>query len=442
MNDFNGVIILHEIASFRSHCRSELYPKWAFDNKKNHSNQDYLLASSVEYDVLLLFQILFFEDQTILKELNRKQSKMKSRHWIIYSAGLFCGIITLLVKAYADKHPVWIESWYGNGVFVQIRHFWDSWHHWIPIPLLYVTIALLTFWAVRIIWKSISHIIRDKWKAVIPILIKILGFLGIVVTGFYWFWGFNYSREKMATRANLILEGLNKEEILEEYSWVTDQIKQLTDSMPIEVWRENNFQYEETLEQAVRQGVQSVLNDFHIPNGLQAPITFVRPKGTLLRISTAGFYWPFTGESHVDGGMYPLQWPHVIAHELFHAYGITDEGECNFLAFLACNRSGDVRVLYSGLVGYWQYVASDARFHLREEYENLREALPASFRKDVRTIYQYLDKYPDILPKVRNVIYNSYLKSQGIHEGMKSYNQVVMLHYAWRNHSNRLYQFD
>ena len=51
----------------------------------------------------------------------------------------------------------------------------------------------------------------------------------------------------------------------------------------------------------------------------------ILPQGILLRISTAGFYNPLTGECNIDKGLHPLQKPFVMAHELFHGMGITGE---------------------------------------------------------------------------------------------------------------------
>ena len=38
-----------------------------------------------------------------------------------------------------------------------------------------------------------------------------------------------------------------------------------------------------------------------------------------------------------------------------------------------------------------------------------------------------IHKYPDILPSVRDAIYSSYLKRHGVKEGLRSYNEVVIM---------------
>ena len=41
-----------------------------------------------------------------------------------------------------------------------------------------------------------------------------------------------------------------------------------------------------------------------------------------------------------------------MAHEMAHGYGITDEGEASFFAYLACLRSKNPMIRYSGEFNY------------------------------------------------------------------------------------------
>ena len=49
-----------------------------------------------------------------------------------------------------------------------------------------------------------------------------------------------------------------------------------------------------------------------------------------------------------------------------------------------------------------------------------------------RLFHDPLNKYPDILPAVRDAAYNTYLKAQGIDDGIKNYDRVIMLVHAWK----------
>jgi hypothetical protein len=151
-----------------------------------------------------------------------------------------------------------------------------------------------------------------------------------------------------------------------------------------------------------------------------------------LRISTAGVYIPFTGEGNIDPGLHYLQLPFVMAHEMSHAYGFGDEGTCNFLAYLACTQSEDLFLKYVGHLYYWRYVASDYREFQPEAYKDFFETLPVGVKSDLAAIRQEMDKYPDIFPAVRDAAYTAYLQAQGIQEGLKNYDRVIMMVHAWK----------
>jgi hypothetical protein len=59
-----------------------------------------------------------------------------------------------------------------------------------------------------------------------------------------------------------------------------------------------------------------------------------------------------------------------------------------------------------------------------------------------------MDKYPDILPDIRNAIYDSYLKTHGVKGGMSSYSAVVRLIFQWKESDKnpklkqKIYQLD
>ena len=58
--------------------------------------------------------------------------------------------------------------------------------------------------------------------------------------------------------------------------------------------------------------------------------------------------FPTYSRPHVDKGLHELAQPYIMAHEVSHAFGVTDEGECNFLAALICRNSAHALLNYSG----------------------------------------------------------------------------------------------
>ena len=154
----------------------------------------------------------------------------------------------------------------------------------------------------------------------------------------------------------------------------------------------------------------------------------------LLRISTAGVYLPWVLEAHIDAGLHPLQHAFTLTHEATHAYGFTDEGVCNFWAYVATHDHSNLYIRYAGLLTYWRYLASSYRKVAPEAYRAYRrEEVPTGISNDLMAIYRNGQQYPDILPAVRDRAYDTYLKSQGVKEGLQSYSRVVLLVQAWRS---------
>ena len=157
------------------------------------------------------------------------------------------------------------------------------------------------------------------------------------------------------------------------------------------------------------------------------------PKGFLLRWSTAGIYIPHAFEGHIDQGMLSVQKPFTMAHEMAHGYGVTDEGACNFIAWLACRQSEDKWIRFGGAFTYWRYAAAEMP---NDSVKQVIDSFHPIIRRALYLVRENDKKYPDILPQIRDAIYSTYLKRHGVKGGLRSYNYVVMMVSRYREQSN------
>lgn len=342
------------------------------------------------------------------------------------------GLLTLLLQYLAYTHPEVTERYYSRGVFLAIRWSIDHLLAWSPVALIYIFLLLLL---VVIPWRIRKFIRRRQvwWRKGLSGLLSVLAFAG---GGFFFFqllWGFNYNRISIEELLGLTLEPLSakdlREELEEEAERLiafrarvsdTDSVLLSADSMPHD------------LENRLRHHLEHWLREYDFPAVGRVRGRQMLPAGIFLRFSSAGLYFPFTGEGHVDAGLHPLQIPGVMTHELAHGYGFADEGTCSFLAYLSCIQSDDPFIAYAAQLDFWRTLAVN---YLRQEpkaYRKFRDNLPSGIRADLDAINQTLDRYPDIVPRLRYRMYDAYLKSQGIKEGMLNYNRVIMLVYAWK----------
>lgn len=355
----------------------------------------------------------------------KEKVNMKKRElfWIIFA------VSTLILRWVAS--PLFIERFYSRGLFQLIRIFIDFSLSWLPIPLIYLFFAGLTWHIIRV-WRRRDRT-RNTGRAALRAGGRIIGGVAAVIAGFFWLWGFNYGRVPVESAMNLKTEPLTLREIEAEMRTTATEMAAIRASIPgkdsVALGRED---FPNRLEGHLRSRLEQVLatNDYPVGGRVRARLLY--PKGIFLRFSSSGLYFPFTAEGHVDAGLAPLQWPYTMAHEMAHGYGFGDEGVCNFWAYLTCMESDDPAVLYSGQLAYYRSLAAHFLAYQPEEYRLFRDSLPAGIVADLETINANLLAYPDLMPHARDAAYNAYLKAQGIEEGMLNYNRVLMLVKAWK----------
>lgn len=329
----------------------------------------------------------------------------------------------------------WMSSGFGNWYlrypFQVIRHLYDYSLGWIPFPSIYLVFVLLIWFLMRL--SSNANRNSDTVLGYLKLLLMgLLKLIAIFYSCFYILWGFNYKASSLNQQLDFLTPEVEQSELLAELKTITTHLEQVRAQLSKDTFALSEKPFHQDTEDDIRFHLREIIHEWGIPNSAKVRIRRLKPKGLLMRISTAGVYIPFAMEGHIDAGLHPVQWPFTMAHEMSHGYGYTDEGTCNFIAYLVCLRSDDAFVQYSGLLGYWRYLASNYRRLEQSEYSKIRNGLSVGIKNDLRAIYTYQDRYPDILPAIRNAIYDSYLKSNGVSQGLKSYSTIVAQCLAWQ----------
>lgn len=341
------------------------------------------------------------------------------------------GVLTILLRMFLIGRPELVEQWYSRGLFQWIRTLSDWTIGWIPIPVLYLLILFLPFFLIRKFVKNIRLANGGKAKMT-TVVFSLLSFIGGVVALFLWSWGFNYLRVPIEQQIGIEPVPLSLGELKEELDILTVEIIEMRRKIPTEY---NNALTDvfipENLSFLIQETMATCMSDLGYPVSRNLPVRTLL-RGSLLRIGTAGFYLPFTGECNIDEGLHPLQKPYVLAHEMAHGQGIGDEGSCNFIAYLSCINSNNTFVKYSGYLSFWRTLAVNYRRQSPTEYRAFRSTLPPGIIADLDAINTNSRLYPDIFPDLRDKTYDAFLKTQGIKEGMKNYNRVIVLERAFR----------
>jgi hypothetical protein len=356
--------------------------------------------------------------------------KIKKYIWLIL------GVIALAVNWLFGVMPGLYNVLYFRGAFQLVRVVYDFTLGWIPFPMVYV----LFFLVVQIIYTFLKfegfRKSTSPFEKIKSIVVPILSLSGAVIFFFYFLWGFNYQQKTLSTQLNLPNIEADTLELYNESLFFLDRLKELRKEISTDTNALSFDKLPNNLENEIRINLEKLLSSWDLPTYGRVRVRKLYPKGLLLRISTAGVYIPFVFEGHIDAGLHPIQYPFTMAHEMSHGYGLADEGTCNFSGFLACMESDNAMIQYSATMSLWRYMANNLRRNAPSKYNELVGNLDFNVRKDLIAVMDEMDKYPDILPDIRDAVYDSYLKSHGVKGGMSNYSTVVRLILQWKASDN------
>lgn len=328
------------------------------------------------------------------------------------------GVITLavvfVIEIIFSYCPFLYEVLYFRGLYQGIRVAHDFSFGLLPLPSLY----LITIY---FIW----YFFRDVKRNMSSWLSAALRFIIWAVIFFYLGWGYNYNQEKLSSRLSLDPPALDSTYISQAFLKQTKAIYALKDSM---TGQKSQYFF---IENGIRKHQEALLKKWDIPTYGRVRVRYLWP-GFLLHFRTSGIFIPHASEGHIDGGLYVKQHPFTMAHEMSHGYGITDESEANFVAYMTCLQSDQLDIIYSAELAYWRYLARYYKSFHPDSWSEFYDNLDARLIQDLNLINIHISKYKDWMPKYRDIIYDNYLKSHGVKAGIRSYDQMILLIAAYK----------
>ena len=325
--------------------------------------------------------------------------------------------------------PKFTDLVYGEWIFPSVRLFYNTLSFISPIPL----VLFFILWCIVLL---VGYFIKKPYAAYPSFLNKLmkvgadlLYFALFLIASFYWVWGMNYFRSSESARFHLEVEAIEQDRLKDWILTWTEEINNSRTALPFENDEDvRNYLSQLDLNTHLEKSFYELKNFHQLTAFRHVPVMLWRPKGLWLRNSTAGFYFPFTGEATLDNGLHPYQIPFTTAHEMAHAIGFTDEGVCNLLAVLVCMSAENEFIQYSGKLTLWRYLAREIRRLDPDFYATIfEEKLSDAVKNDLIAIHRNSQKYPDWFPGLQRRVYDTYLRAHGIREGIASYNEVLML---------------
>ncbi len=348
------------------------------------------------------------------------------REFLQRNRGIKWALITLSVLLLFKLSPWLAEYFYREFLFQIFRFVWDCTIGLLPFPLICLLLVALPF----ILYFYIRKFER-RWSS---LLLFPLNFFGWVITFFFWMWGFNYCAPSLVnddssmimTEQELYAFGL---EMAESVNWydehgidrnrLKNEVLDCTDGS------------NETFD--VRLFLSGEGRSFYS----DAKCHFLNDGGAMRRLGVAGIYWPFVGQGQSSNTHHYLFQPFVAAHELSHAYGITGEGEADYVAYKSLMQESiwlekekhycaELELLRS--IRSLLYVTNDS---LRMDIDS---TLRPAVMNDIIEMRENAKLYPEYFSGFQEKMNDRYLKTMGVTDGSQNYDRFVVM--VWNERKN------
>ncbi len=251
-----------------------------------------------------------------------------------------------------------------------------------------------------------------------------------IYAGFCLLWGVFYGADSFQDKSGLTARGGT----VEELTALTERFAREVSAAGDQVQRDENSCFavprSEIFAEAMSayDGVVQVFDCLKKPAVM--PKAFVSSRG-MSYLDFSGFYFPFTGEANLNDESPAAYLPANICHEMAHQQGIATEQECNFVAIMAATSADSAAYRYAGyLMGYVHL--SNALYRVDQAaWQTIRDSLPDAVRADLRQNSAYWARFDGLVNTAATKVYDGFLKSNGLSDGVQNYGTVVDLLLAY-----------
>jgi hypothetical protein len=335
--------------------------------------------------------------------------QIKIKRWLLMP---LTAIVIFLFTQFFAKTSGFVEWFYAQGIYPLIAtlvSFFSKWYSFSLNDVFYVLLILSFFvLIILLVIRKISLKMAGKF---------FLNELSVVFILFYLLWGFNYFRPGLTARLDLKESKPGNEEFMR----VFDIIIERANSNYISV---KNINSEET-DRLIEAGYEKFSEALKIsyPGGSRKPktITFSR---FFAYAGISGYFGPFFNEVHVNKNLLPVEYPFILAHEKAHQFGVSNEAEANFYAWLVCSRSPSQEIRYSAYIhALYSFMYQASLYDISPTYLN---NLDNRVKDDLRTMREHWQKLRNHkIDKAAGKVYDTYLKTNKVEKGIEDYHGVV-----------------
>lgn len=328
-------------------------------------------------------------------------------------------VIALAVAALLVPLPaVLVDQLYGRALFPQLQSVLTGVSNLTPFAWFDLLLLLVM---VPFVLMTVRDVRRGPLLVALGRIALRAATIGAVAyLGFLLAWGLNYRREPLRRSVDYRAERVTPAALEHLAREAAQQVNSLHAPAHAAGWSDPG-----TIDPALATSFRATLARL----GRPADVRPGRPKHTVLdlyfrRAGVAGMTDPYFLETLIASDTLPFERPQTVAHEWAHLAGFTDEGEANFVGWLA-SVNGSASTRYSG----WLFLYVESVSGLPSDAARAVAAtLGDGPRADLRAMRERHDR--EVSPRIAGAgwqVYDRYLKANRVDAGAASYAEVVQL---------------
>lgn len=325
-------------------------------------------------------------------------------------------VVAALLVAEAPFPPGFIENTYANGFFAALNASLVPLTNRVRFALGDLEAGLLVAGLVTVWARALRRGAEAPPIRVLRALAHTVGIAAFVVLAFNVLWGLNYRRATVATRVDFDAARVTPAAV----SAFSDRIVGILNADVAAAHARAATESEAEMRAELARDWEPVIARL----GDRWPVVVTVPKTTIAdrfyeAAGVGGQYDPFAFETILNASFLPFEIPRALAHEWSHVGGFGDEGDANLIGTIACLRSSDPLIRYSG--AFWTYgeLPDADRKRLK-----LAPAVVADFKASQARFERY---YNPRLFDLSWHVYDRYLRANGVSGGVVSYSHDLQM---------------
>ena len=289
--------------------------------------------------------------------------------------------------------------------------------------VLYVSLAAVAiFYVANVVRKLICE--KHRGETLYRFVLTVVCVVVTIYAGFCLLWGINYHTDSFQDRSGIRARQGTVAELRQLTEQFAAELAEAADAVPRDENGVTALDRRGVLRNAP-EVMEGAFDTFPVLRGNDvAPKAFVCSRA-MTAMDFTGFYFPYTGEANLNMDSPSAYLPSTAIHEMAHQRQIASEQECNFVAIAVCRLSDDPVYRYSGLLMGYVHLSNALYRYDRAAYGEIAAGLPDTVRADLRANYDYWEANHTSFTDATQKVYDSFIKTNGDPNGVKSYGMVV-----------------